>query len=194
MAYRSEEDREHRVLYAREVRAYRKSVGMCIRCGNDKIAVNSTTMCLKCLDERREYQAKRFAAMTPEEKQRRKERNNARRREKQAKHRSEGVCTICGKPAYNGKRRCMEHFLYFKRYDMEVKKRMKKGYAELGLCRICGGECVPGKKFCPEHYQQKVEAIKYADGFRDKKKHPWNQDNDAAFMGKDQKAGENNEN
>ena len=192
MAYRSEEDRERRVLYAREVRAYRKSMGVCIRCGNDKIAVNSTTMCPACLETGREYAEKRSAAMTPEEKQQRRERDNARRRELQAQRRSQGLCAVCGKPAYDGHSKCIDHFLYFKRKDAEAKQRMKKGYAEQGLCRICGGECVPGKKFCPEHYQQKVESIKYADGFREKKNHPWNKDNDAAFMGKDQKAGENN--
>lgn len=181
MAYRSEEDREHRVQYAREVREYRKSLGMCSRCGNDKIAVNSKTMCLACLEEHRLNAAKRFSAMTPEEKQQRKERNNASRREKQAKLRSEGLCPICGKPTYNGKSKCMEHFLYFKRKGVEANQRKKKGYAELGLCRICGGECVSGKKFCMEHYLQKVEAMKWASEHRDLKNSPWKKDNDAAF-------------
>lgn len=181
MAYRSEADRERRVQYAREVREYRKSLGICSRCGNDRIAVNSKTMCLACLEEHRENAAKRFSAMTPEEKQQRRERNNASRREKQAKRRSEGLCAVCGKPAYNGHSKCIDHFLYFKRKDVEAKERKKKGYAELGLCRICGGECVSGKKFCMEHYLQKVEAMKRASECRDPKNHIWKKDNDAAF-------------
>lgn len=181
MAYRSEEDREHRVQYAREVREYRKSLGMCSRCGNDKIAVNSKALCSECLEKGRENAEKRRAAMTLEEKQLKQERYNARRREMQAKRRSEGLCAICGKPAYNGHSKCIDHFLYFKRKGEEAGVRKKKGYAEQGLCIICGKECVQGKKFCPEHYQQKLENLKKAEKAKDLKKHPWKQNNDVAF-------------
>lgn len=182
MPYKS---KEQQVLYAREVREYRKSLGMCVRCGNDRIAVNSKSLCSECLEKGRANAEKRRSAMTLEEKRLKQERNNARRREMQAKRRSEGLCGICGKPAYNGHSQCIDHYLYFKRKGIEANERKRKGYAEQGLCIICGKECVPRKKFCPEHYQQKLEALKKAEEAKDLKNHPWKKDNDATFRGKE---------
>lgn len=185
MAYRNEQDREHRLQYAKEVREYRKALGICTRCGNDRIAVNSKTLCADCQEKRREYAARQFKGMTPEEKQQYNEQRRIRRKKQRDQHKAAGQCECCGKPTYNGHSKCIDHFLYHKRKEAEHRNQKKKGYAEMGLCRYCGGECVPGKAYCPEHYQQKVESIRKAGECRNLKKHTWAQDNNAAFRGKE---------
>lgn len=147
MAYRSEEDRQRRVEYAREVREYRKSLGMCERCGKERVAVNSKRLCLDCLEVNRQKQESRWKGKSAEERRQIRDKYNASRREKQDQRRRDGLCVVCGKPVYNGHSNCMEHYLYYRRKKDEYRDQKKKGYKELGLCINCGKECVPGKKY-----------------------------------------------
>lgn len=159
MPYRSEKDREYKLQYGKELRAYRKSIGLCTRCGKEKIAANSKSSCVSCLELRRKNVERKERQLTPEEKQERKERRQVLHAQRVAQRKSQGLCTDCGKPVYNGHTRCIDHYLYYRRKTSEHYAKKKKGYRELGLCIICGGECVPGKKYCQEHYQEKVEQI-----------------------------------
>ena len=178
MPYKTKEERN---AYAKEVREYRKSIGVCSWCGKDSIAVSSKALCLDCLEKHREKSANKTASMTEEEKEQRRQRNNQTRRQLQAQRRREGLCTMCGKPAYNGYSKCMDHHLYFKRKSAEYRAAKKKGYAEMGLCRICGDECVPGKKFCAVHYQQRLDCVKIARKHLDVKNHTWKKQKEQYF-------------
>lgn len=159
MPYRSEKDREYKLQYGKELRAYRKSIGLCTRCGKEKIAVNSKSSCASCLELRRKNVERKDRQLTPKEKQERKEHRKVLHAQRVAQRKSQGLCTDCGKPVYNGHTRCIDHYLYYRRKISEHYAKKKKGYRELGLCIICGGERVPGKKYCQEHYQEKVEQI-----------------------------------
>ena len=68
MPYRSEKDREYKLQYGKEIRAYRKSIGLCTRCGKDRIAVNAKTLCADCLENKRKAQENFRNSMSPEEK------------------------------------------------------------------------------------------------------------------------------
>ena len=171
MPYRSEEDRQYRIQYEKEIRAYRKSIGLCTRCGKERISPASTSTCEGCREHNRKYMEDKRASMTEEEIREEYETYNARRREREAKRRAEGLCTVCGKPVYDGHSKCIEHFLYHKRKSDRHARQKKKWYAEMGVCRICGKECVEGKKYCQEHYQQKVEVIKKNGAHRKRKEH-----------------------
>ena len=168
MPYKSKEDSQQ---YSKELRAYRKSIGLCTRCGKEKISPASTSVCAGCQEQKRMYMQNKRAAMTEDEIRRENEVYNERRRERAAELRSKGLCTICGKPVWDGHAKCMEHFLYHKRKSDQHARRKKKWYAEIGMCRICGKECVEGKKYCQEHYQQKVEVIKKNGAHRKRKEH-----------------------
>ena len=184
MAYRSEQDRERRRQYAKEVRDWCREHGICTRCNKER-AESGEALCLVCRMKLREDSQERYrkyaASMTEEERQAR----NAKKRQIAAKKRAQGICHQCNRPVYQNHAYCYEHYISQRNAHRKHDKKLLKGYAEQGLCRICGGECVPGKKFCPEHYQQKVEAIKRAGEHRDLKKHTWAQDNNAAFRGKE---------
>ena len=156
--------------YSYETYHYYKDHGICVYCKREE-AAKGKTMCLNCLSIRAEQRRKRERELTEEELA---EKNRI-KREKSQKLRdyrkANGLCDICGKPAYKGHSKCYEHYIYYKRYETKRRQEKKnKGYAELGLCRICGKPTVEGKKYCAEHLEQYREKMRRTQKKRMEKK------------------------
>ena len=143
----------------REEYRYYKEHGICVDCHQEE-AAKGRTRCLTCLSIRAEQREKRESKLTEEE---RAEKNRIKREKGKAlrdDRKANGLCDVCGKPAYKNHSKCYEHYIYYKRYEKKRREKKNKGYAELGLCRICGEPTVGGKKFCKEHLEQYREIMK----------------------------------
>jgi predicted nucleic acid-binding Zn ribbon protein len=90
-----------------------------------------------------------------------------------AQRKKEGLCMVCGKPAYDGHTLCMEHYLEFRRKSherYEKKMQEKRDHdaqraAELRdvyhveKCLYCDNYTIPGKKLCSKHYKLACKNI-----------------------------------
>ena len=146
---------EYKKEYAKEVREWRKSKGLCTRCGKEKAEVGYTT-CLVCRLDHREY-AKEHYRNNPVSEEKRLTRNE-KQKKKCAEKRAAGICLSCNRPVYAGHSRCYEHYIRIGRMQREH-QRKKFAYHPSGTCRICGKEPAPGHKLCPEHYKEYSERM-----------------------------------
>lgn len=145
---------------AREIRAWRKAHGMCVRCGKEK-AVSGHTTCLICMMDQREKSRERSRrhreSMTEEERRVR----NEKRRLRSAERKKLGLCRQCMKPVYKNHAYCYTHYISQKNAHRRERKK-KYAYHPSGTCRICGCEPEPGHKMCPVHYKEYSDRmIKY---------------------------------
>ena len=153
----------------REEYRYYKEHGICVNCRQEE-AAKGRTRCLTCLSKIAEQSRARHSKLTEEELA---EKNRIRREKGKALRdyrKANGLCDICGKPAYKHYSKCYEHYIYYKRYEKKRREKKNKGYAELGLCRICGEPPAEGKKYCAEHLKQYREKMQFAEAIRLEKK------------------------
>ena len=142
-----------------------KDHGICVDCKQEE-AAKGRTRCLNCLSIIAEKGRARMYKKTEEELA---EINRIRREKAKALYdyrKANGLCVICGKPAYRHYTKCYEHHIYYLWYTRRANEKKRKGYAELGLCRICGKPTVEGKKFCAEHLEQYREKMRKAQAIR----------------------------
>ena len=135
----------------REIYHYYKENKICVRCHKEP-AARGKTRCLNCADIENYEQMVKRKPPTEEQKQRRKELNEARRQERISK----GICAKCGKrPITKGSTvMCIECLLknrrrnkkYFELQRTYVPKDQRKA---LGLCYKCGKPFEPnGTAYC----------------------------------------------
>ena len=160
----------------REEYHYYKAHGICVSCHSEE-AAKGRSCCLNCLSIKAEQQRKRKSLLSEEEQE---EMKRVMREKSQALRdyrKANGLCTICGKPAYENHSTCYEHYLYHKRYSERRSRAKKKGYSEQGLCRICGKPTAEGKKYCAEHLEQYREKARCMRARKNEKpkdeKHVW---------------------
>ena len=167
-----EEQKEYQRKYYADRYAYRKSHGICVRCGRKK-AASGITMCLDCRDIVNLHAMQRRDRM-PEEKREKERRRvvesimrSRRRREAQ------GLCVTCGKKMPEGSTRksCPSCLAKGRRWQNAKYARTRKKIRENkpGICRFCDEPVLPGKKVCQIHYERFTKG-------RDKRNndnHPW---------------------
>ena len=160
--------RDYKKAYAKDVRAWRKSKGLCTRCGKEKADKGHST-CLVCRMDQREYYREWHRNHPPSEEKRLI--RNAKQKKRNDEKRAAGICLSCNKPVYAGHSRCYEHYITISRQQRE-NQRKKFAYHPSGTCRICGQEPEPGHKLCPVHYRQYADRmIKYNKERSDGKRH-----------------------
>ena len=142
-----------RAVRAREERKFYVSLGLCPRCGKNKL-FGTEKNCLECSAKQQEYNEKYKVNHLEEV---RKSTNNYHRSVYQ--HRKEaGLCVRCGKrkPLYNDLRCgiCKEKMnLRKQERRMRNNQLTRKERLEHGLCYFCGAETVSGLKVCERHRQ-----------------------------------------
>ena len=103
--------------YMREYYHLRKKLGLCPACGK-KRDLENRVKCSGCLYKDVIRHIGRPTTETAEQKARRKELRDQRR--------ENGLCILCGKPAYKGYTRCYECHLKNNRLAAERRRRNKK--------------------------------------------------------------------
>lgn len=146
-----------------------KEHGICVDC-KEEDAAPGKTRCLNCLSIRAEQRRERESKLSPEELAEKNRIKRERGKKLREYRKANGLCDVCGKPAYKGYSKCYEHYIYYKRYETKRRQKRNKGYTELGLCRICGKPTVEGKKFCAEHLEQYREKMRRVQAIRMEKK------------------------
>ena len=84
---------------------YRKMRGICVECGREP-AEPGRVRCAACLAKQAEYEVLRRSERP--DTMMRTEKENARRREIRAERAKTGLCTECGRKAWNGTKLCMD--------------------------------------------------------------------------------------
>lgn len=115
----------------KERREMQKRLHFCTNCGKqDERTLAGHNYCQECEANRRKPTQAQM------------EQKNQRVRERTQKRIAEGLCTECGKPAWNGLHCCMECSM--KKRKQKEKKRREDGkfpkwlWKEMGLCTMCG--------------------------------------------------------
>ena len=137
---------------AKEIREWRKSHGICVRCWKDD-AVSGKTLCLVCLMDRREYAREHYSRSEEERRI-----LNEKKRLRTAEKKSRGECLQCSRPVYKNHAYCHEHYISQKRAH-DRNRRKKYPYHPTGTCWICGAEPEPGFKMCPVHRKEYADRI-----------------------------------
>ena len=95
---------------AKELREWRKSLGICTRCGKAAAELGKT-MCLACLMDSREYSRKHYRkkaeSMTDDEKRVR----NEKMMQRYHQRKELGLCPQCSRPQYKNHVYCYEHYI-----------------------------------------------------------------------------------
>lgn len=142
-----------RAVQMREERAFYVSVGLCPRCGNNKLFGDERN-CPECSAKAQEYN-ERYKTEHPEKVR---QNTNAYHRSVYQQRKEAGLCVRCGKrmPLHNDLRCgiCKEKMdLRKQERRMRNGKLTRKERLEQGLCYFCGAETVPGLKVCEKHRQ-----------------------------------------
>ena len=173
MPYKSPEELKK---YTKELYRWRKEHGICTCCGKHEAA--GGVRCAECASNRNEKLRQRYHDMTEEEKREHLAKKSERMKALRKYRKENGLCYMCGKPAYKEYGTCYEHWLYRRNYNRKYEAEKRKGYAEIGKCRICGKDVVPGKKHCEEHLEQKRKAMAHAEQFVDRSRKKRRAEND----------------
>ncbi len=126
--------------------------------------------CPACLEKQAEQKARRWANMTPEQR----DRKNEQKRERYRRYKAAGRCTNCGKEVANGSALCPACLIQQQRAgrDYAIRSGRKKGYLEAGTCIWCGAERVEGKMMCPDCLERNRELMAHARQFAPRDR-PW---------------------
>lgn len=142
-----------RAVEMREERAFYVSLGLCPRCGKNKLFGDEKN-CPECSAKAQECK-ERYEI---EHSEKVKENTNAYHRSVYRQRKEAGLCVRCGKrnPLYNDLRCgiCKEK-MDLRRQERRVRngKLTCKERLEQGLCYFCGAKTVPGLKVCEKHRQ-----------------------------------------
>ena len=176
--------REYKREYRRETYLWRKTHGICVRCGRED-AEPHKTKCVECLGQEAAC-AKKFRDSMSEAQKRE---QSKRRRLKRDARKTSGLCVCCGKKVSKGKSYCLECWIKERRRKKAQyeTRRMKTDFAE-GLCCRCNEPALPGKKLCEKHYACVMRGIEVMNRRNQERKasahHIWRRDNNVAFRGK----------
>ena len=146
-----------RAIKAREERAFYVSIGLCPRCGRNKLFGDEKN-CPECSAKAQEYN-ERYRAEHPEQFRRY---INAYHKSMYQQRKEAGMCVRCGKrkPLYNDLRCgiCKEK-MTLRRQERRVRdgRLTRKERLEQGFCYFCGAETLPGMKVCEKHRQVCIE-------------------------------------
>ena len=146
-----------RAIKAREERAFYVSIGLCPRCGRNKLFGDEKN-CPECSAKAQEYN-ERYRAEHPEQFR---QYINAYHKSMYQQRKEAGMCVRCGKrkPLYNDLRCgiCKEK-MTLRRQERRVHDGglTRKERLEQGFCYFCGAETVPGMKVCEKHRQVCIE-------------------------------------
>lgn len=140
-----------RAVQIREERAFYKSIGLCPRCGKNKLFGDEKN-CPECSAKMQAY-ARKYEEENREEF--RQYVNNYHKSVYQQRKEA-GLCVRCGKrkPLHN-EVRCgiCKQKMQLRRQERRMKNSelTRKERLERGLCYFCGAETVPGMKVCEKH-------------------------------------------
>ena len=146
-----------RAIKAREERAFYASMGLCPRCGRNKLFGDEKN-CPECSTKAQEYN-ERYRAEHPEQFR---QYINAYHKSMYQQRKEAGMCVRCGKrkPVFNDLRCgiCKEK-MTLRRQERRVRdgRLTRKERLEQGFCYFCGAETVPGMKVCEKHRQVCIE-------------------------------------
>ena len=146
-----------RAIKTREERAFYVSIGLCPRCGRNKLFGEEKT-CPECSAKAQEYN-ERYRAEHPEQFR---QYINAYHKSMYQQRKEAGMCVRCGKrkPLYNDLRCgiCKEK-MTLRRQERRVRdgRLTRQERLEQGFCYFCGAETVPGMKVCEKHRQVCIE-------------------------------------
>ena len=137
----------------RETRAFYKSIGLCPRCGKNRVTGDEKN-CPECRAKSAEYQKKWREKHLDEYNQK----QNVSHRSLYQKRKEAGLCTRCGKRPhlYNNQfcGVCREkRRTYVSGKRLQSKKLTRNERLEHGLCYFCGAEPLPGFKTCEKHHK-----------------------------------------
>lgn len=160
-----------------------KAHGICPVCGqNDPMP--GRIRCADCIYKDGERKYKFLAKETPEEKEKRLARQRKKSKKRYEERKAQGLCVMCGKPAYKGGVLCYECTIKAKKRDAE--RWEKIGITKLpkpeGVCLICDKPVKEGFRYCEEHYQKKCITLAKNREKIDRENHPWKVKNKLLFM------------
>ena len=147
----AEERKSRQRADAKELYAYCKAHGFCVRCRKEKAAPGHV-LCMNCLDDRRNYddlnnrkEVRRERHVSDREKE------NARKRERGLRLKMQGLCIDCGKAPAKCGVYCLSCYVRRKRRAQAA--RDAKGNTllyrrEHDLCLRCGEPLDNDKKMC----------------------------------------------
>ena len=151
------EDRRERERQMKKAKYdYCKAKGVCVICCREA-AFYHHVRCPGCMEKAAAQKARRTAAMTQAQRDRKNEQN----RERYRRHKEAGLCTNCGKSITNGAALCHVCLLQQRRAGENYRTRhgLKKGWAEAGLCLWCGAEPAEERKLCPDCLERSREQM-----------------------------------
>lgn len=179
-----EEKLEYKRRYNRERAAFLREHKMCAWCGKEK-ALENKRLCYDCMERSAENHARRYQAMSPEEKAAKNRKSHERAKARRYERREQGLCVQCGRPA-NGKALCTSCGNRVNAYNRE--KHRKRGgisYDERGNGTYCFRCCKPvevvGSMFCTVCYEWQVNQAAHMRKFA-KITPSWQADNDRVFQ------------
>ena len=143
----------------KRTRRWLKDHRICTRC-QARMAFGRYTKCPECLEKTAQADAD-YRARHPERK-----RESARK--SYEKHKAEGRCTQCGRPAEEGKTMCKACLLKMRERRLQNYVSKAKPY---GICRYCDQPVAEGKKLCKAHCE--VYTAHLRTGTRQDERHPW---------------------
>lgn len=137
--------------------AYFKSKGICVQCHKERVAENSV-QCPNCLEEKAQRTYDYLHRMPEDKKKEMSKRWGGQRKAKREDRKKNGLCTVCGSPAYKDHLMCYDHVLEHRRRYRESKDK-RGAYRKEGECIRCGAPVVEGKKLCRVHYDQACKNL-----------------------------------
>lgn len=140
---------ERQKVWQRENRQMMVKCHLCRDCGRqDARTLNGYSYCYECGEKRREY------ARVWREKHR--DEVNARRQERRAQRKDDGLCTHCGRKS-DGRVLCA-------RCRAKDAQRFQRSYEHKRVGNVCfqccKGEPLPGKKLCRECYEKNMVTLR----------------------------------
>jgi len=170
----------------RESYYWYKEHGICWYCKQNKVYLpRSKTMCLQCLEDRKEY-IREYRKKSTEQQYR--ETMHAKRYQELLT--AFEVCQSCHKrDAAKGHVFC--NICLAKKRNKNEKKRRERGVLPRGfytptICENCHKEKPDnGRKLCDKCYDSSIRALEIGRQNQDNKKHYWRLDNSIVFHGRD---------
>lgn len=151
--------REKKKSYCKERYDFLKSMGICVRCGQNR-AWKGQIHCLECRFKVREINLKSYHENIERERAKTAERHKKRRQ----KNIEAGLCDVCGKrKPVGGLKHCD-----FCRKKINTRNKQRSDlkrevpvflYGDGRHCSICGKPVLEGSKLCPEHHRNALQAL-----------------------------------
>lgn len=151
--------------YRRQYYHKQKAKGICVKCGkNDAFA--GRTLCSACIEKIQNHYEQNREKISQK---RRTEEYRKQCRERDQRHRENGICKKCKKKATHGIY-CYEHYIQERRYTLRRSQEQKNARRdrglipekrkECGLCLWCGEPAIEGLQCCEKHQQVFIAAGK----------------------------------